>query len=290
MPNGESQQSPEQAAYIGFAEEAEARNYGTSESDLKAYAEAAGGAAAAAGCAAAGAAALAPACAYAGGVIAGAIFDAVSELFGQDNSAEILKAQRHAWSIFENVQHAVIQSYDATLSGIDKQLCAALAKENVPCRFAGKGGIVERVQDFGFEYPTLGDRGEWAIMFERWARCAAGAHTTIDDVWADKLWVDTGGWQGKRCGGTMGPGSISADKVISGQWTVVWEVYDAWIIERAKEYRKALLAAAAPEIGLAAARKAQREQGINPDGESAAPVLVVGGGVAAAFVWWFFLR
>lgn len=76
---------------VAIANEAIDRNFGTSQADLKAYAEAGGGAAAAAGCAAAGVPEAEPLCEWAGKQISGVLFDlgvevigAVGDLFGAD--------------------------------------------------------------------------------------------------------------------------------------------------------------------------------------------------------------
>ena len=75
------------------AREVAARGGGTSEDDLRAYAEAAAGGGAAIACAALGAPALSPVCATVGGAIAGVVFNAIAGLFGGDDAMEAALAQ-----------------------------------------------------------------------------------------------------------------------------------------------------------------------------------------------------
>lgn len=75
------------------AREVAARGGGTSEDDLRAYAEAAGAGGAALACSLMGAPALAPVCGMIGGAVAGAVFGAIASLFGGDDAMEAALAQ-----------------------------------------------------------------------------------------------------------------------------------------------------------------------------------------------------
>jgi hypothetical protein len=81
-------------SYAAAAEEAEARDWGTSREDVNAYASAAGTAAGAAACSAVGAAAAAPLCGYIGGEVAGWISDTVQGWFTDDEEAEAARRRR----------------------------------------------------------------------------------------------------------------------------------------------------------------------------------------------------
>ena len=73
--------------------EAEKRGYGTSDADLRAYSEAGGGAAAAAGCAAVGAAPAAPICSLIGSKIGSAIYSGCKALVGLFGGSDKVKKE-----------------------------------------------------------------------------------------------------------------------------------------------------------------------------------------------------
>lgn len=102
LGQGEEEPGAGEAAWTAFADEAAARNYGTSDEDLEAYGATAGAAGGAAACVAVGAAAAAPLCGYVGGKVGGWV---VSLFTGSSEEEERRRRQQAAaWNQYEQAE------------------------------------------------------------------------------------------------------------------------------------------------------------------------------------------
>lgn len=145
------------SAYDGMVKEMQSRDFGTSDDDLKAYAQAAGGAAGAAGCAYVGAAAIAPLCAEIGGTVAGKVYDFIKNIFSSGPSDEDLARLANSarfgsgWEItkaFETAANdATHKTYDmvrqaanrAGLQPSNQDIALWLSQNCVGCWYVSKG-------------------------------------------------------------------------------------------------------------------------------------------------------
>lgn len=186
-------------------DELEARDYGTSTEDIRAYATTAASVGAAAGCAALGAAPAAPVCAGIGAAVGGVIFDAVVALFGNAEREAALERERERWAAYNSARKNV--------TAISAGLRIGTAQALADVVRAHWGRLEHRVIPWGWHGPVAGDGWPPPADKVTWG-LAVGRYLTMPPESERLAWAERWSW------GLNPQGKAAYDRLAAVLWNV----------------------------------------------------------------------